>query len=731
MAFSQGDIETPMMPPQYVFEMCMPLIQENKDSTFSFIHVSVKDHLKSAESAMALKEAYALCEHSVASITCLLAGFRIFDTTYDSNERDLKILRGLHGFHIYATEYWLEDLLCSSAAICDDHQVVSVLYSTAKALADRLNTASLSAEISTEQESDILDTRLDRFANQGAVYNMLRSALRERSTKATSDPTKQETFSAEIIRLAPQNLKDLLASYQASIRSLLMIPSFTGITFEELEKFKREFRTAAFTCRVPNCPRAAAGFTDEKKLSEHERTHTQRIVCTVPDCQYPPLTSSRALRVHLSKCHGKTQQIAKMTRISTPQLVRATGRLHRADGTDGTTEGEYHGLGGPATVASQLNFARQQQEIVRRQQFNMNNPSARMAAIRQQQLYQQQQRQAILSQQFPDLGAAGVNGMPMGTQLSPQQLHQLRQRDAAAGLGHVAGLTPQEILAQQYTVQKQLQGNMQIQAQMEAVQDTGRGMRVKQPQMPAVPNGQMPQGPMRPQHRPTGSINGEQFMKNLTGLMNAKGLTLDPNPMIGDRLVNLMFLFQAVRQRGGSKSVTFANGWGHIAQAMGLPAQKPNVPFSLKQIYERNLSKFEEVWIAQQKHRMMQQQEANQGQMQPVQQQQPPQQPQQRNSNSFPSLILDSSASDLPLPLQAPSQNLGRPLTGLAAVPTSRKTNQTSKWRKSSSVVTRTSSSTRSSIRRSHLLEALLEPPQARETRRKRSILSSTANGCN
>jgi hypothetical protein len=42
MAFSQGAMETQMMPPQYIFEMCMPLIQENKDNTFSFMHVSVK-----------------------------------------------------------------------------------------------------------------------------------------------------------------------------------------------------------------------------------------------------------------------------------------------------------------------------------------------------------------------------------------------------------------------------------------------------------------------------------------------------------------------------------------------------------------------------------------------------------------------------------------------------------------------------------------------------------------
>lgn len=147
---------------------------------------------------MALKETYAFCEHSIASITCLLAGFRIFDTTYNTNERNLRILKGLHGFHIYATEYWLEDLLCSNATICDDHEVASLLYLTAKALADRLNTARLSAEISVQQESDTLDTRLDKFANLGAIYDMLRSALRERSTKATSDQTKQETCMRQI-----------------------------------------------------------------------------------------------------------------------------------------------------------------------------------------------------------------------------------------------------------------------------------------------------------------------------------------------------------------------------------------------------------------------------------------------------------------------------------------------------------------------------------------------------
>lgn len=60
-----------------------------------------------------------------------------------------------------------------------------------------------------------------------------------------------------------------------------------------------------------------------------------------------------------------------------------------------------------------------------------------MAAIRQQHILQQQQRQALMAQQFPGMSPAGVNGMPMSMQITPQQLHQLRQARNAAGLGHV------------------------------------------------------------------------------------------------------------------------------------------------------------------------------------------------------------------------------------------------------------------------------------------------------
>jgi SWI/SNF chromatin-remodeling complex subunit SWI1 len=103
-----------------------------------------------------------------------------------------------------------------------------------------------------------------------------------------------------------------------------------------------------------------------------------------------------------------------------------------------------------------------------------------------------------------------------------------------------------------------------------------------------------------------------------------------------------MVLFQAVSKFHGYRNVTQANGWGQVSQALQfVPQHAPNAPQQLKAIYERNLLKFEEAWMSQQKTRIQQQGMANmahmpQGaaakgaphnQMQPGQMMQPGQQP--------------------------------------------------------------------------------------------------------
>ncbi|GJC90099.1 SWI/SNF chromatin-remodeling complex subunit sol1 [Colletotrichum liriopes] len=90
--------------------------------------------------------------------------------------------------------------------------------------------------------------------------------------------------------------------------------------------------------------------------------------------------------------------------------------------------------------------------------------------------------------------------------------------------------------------------------------------------------------------------------------MTAKGQQLDPNPAIGNRPVNLLTLFQSVQTKGGYKPTTAGNQWPHVSNSIGFhPGQIPQAPQMLKEIYERNLLRFEEAWVAQQsRQRMMQ-----------------------------------------------------------------------------------------------------------------------------
>jgi hypothetical protein len=96
----------------------------------------------------------------------------------------------------------------------------------------------------------------------------------------------------------------MLTSYQEAVRSLLSQSDYPGVSAEELELFKNQFRTSAFTCRLNSCPRATLGFESEKLRLEHEMAHVRRFRCTFPGCKYPPFVSAQSLTNHLNKYHN-------------------------------------------------------------------------------------------------------------------------------------------------------------------------------------------------------------------------------------------------------------------------------------------------------------------------------------------------------------------------------------------------------------------------------------------
>lgn len=101
---------------------------------------------------MAIAKDETLLEHGIASVTCLLSGFDVFNRTFDIEQRQFRVLKGLHAFHVYATEYWT-DYLPSQADLENSSDRHLHLISLACELAARLHEGGPEAHSSEHQRN--------------------------------------------------------------------------------------------------------------------------------------------------------------------------------------------------------------------------------------------------------------------------------------------------------------------------------------------------------------------------------------------------------------------------------------------------------------------------------------------------------------------------------------------------------------------------------------------------
>jgi hypothetical protein len=122
-------------------------------------------------------------EHGTASVTCLLAGMDLFRSGASEHEKHLKVVTGLHGFHLYAADYWIDYLMdvisTSSGTICE-----VPLYQLAVALAVRggesENEIILADDEKIPQEMEKVIAKLPDIP----LRNLARMALLSRTSKA-------------------------------------------------------------------------------------------------------------------------------------------------------------------------------------------------------------------------------------------------------------------------------------------------------------------------------------------------------------------------------------------------------------------------------------------------------------------------------------------------------------------------------------------------------------------
>ena len=102
------------------------------------------------------------------------------------------MVKGLHGFHVYATEYWTEYLL-SHAVSAGGLNTNSSLFVLAYRLADRLEeAANPTAAKEVDSQSRVLDERLTSLRQHAALHKQVERALKARSLKQLESELLQE-----------------------------------------------------------------------------------------------------------------------------------------------------------------------------------------------------------------------------------------------------------------------------------------------------------------------------------------------------------------------------------------------------------------------------------------------------------------------------------------------------------------------------------------------------------
>lgn len=127
------------------------------------------------------------------------------------------------------------------------------------------------------------------------------------------------------------SLKSLLNNYQRTIRQLISLPTCSGVSLHDLERFRQEFRAAAFTCCLPSCWRSVEGFEALSFLVAHESSH-RRILCEAQGCLYPPFANPKALQRHQRKYHDLQAVNTKRKVIREAPMPPAGSRSFRIMG---------------------------------------------------------------------------------------------------------------------------------------------------------------------------------------------------------------------------------------------------------------------------------------------------------------------------------------------------------------------------------------------------------------
>jgi hypothetical protein len=130
-----------------------------------------------------LSEEQTIQEHGIATLCCLLSGIQVLTKPSDEQTKLLRFVKGIHGFHVYATEYWTEYLLANVARSgVLEGKLLEVATDLAEAL-DKMNDEDITEVPKTKTHAGNKDDRLILLEKYGTLRKHVERSLFARSLR--------------------------------------------------------------------------------------------------------------------------------------------------------------------------------------------------------------------------------------------------------------------------------------------------------------------------------------------------------------------------------------------------------------------------------------------------------------------------------------------------------------------------------------------------------------------
>jgi len=138
-----------------------------------------------------ISEDTASYEHATACITCLLSGLKVFNSDLSEHERSLRVLQGLHAFHVYSNEFWLDHVLAAmkSNQLSESPSLCSSLSQLASKL---LELDSTSTQRQQNTDTATVDSMLKCLKPFGGLHIYAKIVLRARSAKSLEEVSQSQ-----------------------------------------------------------------------------------------------------------------------------------------------------------------------------------------------------------------------------------------------------------------------------------------------------------------------------------------------------------------------------------------------------------------------------------------------------------------------------------------------------------------------------------------------------------